>query len=347
MRIAGFAFLLLSGMMAAAAPGYAGFEYTPSVNATPAAPVVTPEPVIQEAPMPVVSAPPVEAEPLNNTARNMAQPRTPSSVEPVYVRRQRDTIPLKAPKDQPMDTEALLEATENGDPLALTPEGIKNAPVRNTGRLVINPYPLDSEAKHNDSAAVSVEQAMMEQGGNLRPVATPGQRSTQGMLTRARMSGRYSDDAGYLDRSGMTKEASASSEGLLDSMTPMPEGEGPSLKKVESQPLPPYPARKPAQVSAHAAPREDYAASAQSSAQDTAGQYAEAVGFGRDLPLALALSQVVPAQYSYSFAKDVNVGTTVSWQGGKPWNMVLDDMLSQKGLRAVIQDNQVTIVKAS
>lgn len=75
--------------------------------------------------------------------------------------------------------------------------------------------------------------------------------------------------------------------------------------------------------------------------------YAEAVGFGRDLPLPLALSQIVPPGYSYAFAQNIDAGVNVSWQGGKPWNQVLDDMLAPSGMRAVIQGNQVMIVKAA
>ena len=98
------------------------------------------------------------------------------------------------------------------------------------------------------------------------------------------------------------------------------------------------------------APLIDPAPLAQDTSQDTAADrnaFTEAVGFGRDLPLALALSQVVPADFSYAFAKDVNVGTNVSWQGGKPWNQVLDEMLAQNGMRAVIENNTITIQNAN
>ena len=73
--------------------------------------------------------------------------------------------------------------------------------------------------------------------------------------------------------------------------------------------------------------------------------YSEAIGFGRDLPLALALSQVVPPEYSYAFGQNVDVGSTVSWQGGKPWNEVLNEMLAPSGMVSIIQDRQVTIVR--
>lgn len=98
--------------------------------------------------------------------------------------------------------------------------------------------------------------------------------------------------------------------------------------------IPPTPPRKPnvpVQAFEPAAQNEDFA---------------EAVGFGRDLPLALALSQVVPPGYNYSFGQNVDAGTTVSWQGGKPWNEVLQDMLAQSGLRADMRGKQVMIKSA-
>ncbi len=72
-------------------------------------------------------------------------------------------------------------------------------------------------------------------------------------------------------------------------------------------------------------------------------EYSDAVGFGRDLPLALALSQVVPDDYAFGFADDKVAGEIVTWQGGKPWDQVLNDMLADQGLRAIIQGKKVTI----
>jgi hypothetical protein len=77
--------------------------------------------------------------------------------------------------------------------------------------------------------------------------------------------------------------------------------------------------------------------------RSVSNSYAEAVGFGRDLPLALALSQIIPNDYSHRFANDANAGAIVSWEGGKPWNQALNDMLSAKGMTATIQGKQVII----
>ncbi|MCI5060390.1 MAG: STN domain-containing protein [Alphaproteobacteria bacterium] len=71
--------------------------------------------------------------------------------------------------------------------------------------------------------------------------------------------------------------------------------------------------------------------------------YEQAVGFGKDLPLALALSQVVPEGFTYRYAPNVDAGEIVSWQGGVPWNQVLDQMLRSKGMMADIRGNDVII----
>lgn len=71
--------------------------------------------------------------------------------------------------------------------------------------------------------------------------------------------------------------------------------------------------------------------------------FSEAVGFGSDMPLAMALQQVVPAEYAFAFGPDVNAGSRVSWNGGKPWNEVVSEMASSLGLRADIRGRVVHI----
>ena len=66
-------------------------------------------------------------------------------------------------------------------------------------------------------------------------------------------------------------------------------------------------------------------------------------GFGSDLPLVIALQQVVPPGYQYSFANGVSPGVSVSWEGGKPWQNVLSDMLGTHGLGYRLQGNTVVI----
>lgn len=66
-------------------------------------------------------------------------------------------------------------------------------------------------------------------------------------------------------------------------------------------------------------------------------------GFGSDLALVIALQQIVPAGYQFSFAPGVNPGSVVSWQGGKPWPEVLKAALDEQGLGFQVQNNVVVV----
>ncbi len=66
-------------------------------------------------------------------------------------------------------------------------------------------------------------------------------------------------------------------------------------------------------------------------------------GFGSNMPLALALQQIVPADYAYAFGNNVNPGQTVSWDGGRPWDQIVNDMLAPHKLEAVIVGKVVHI----
>jgi hypothetical protein len=76
---------------------------------------------------------------------------------------------------------------------------------------------------------------------------------------------------------------------------------------------------------------------------ETTPVFAEAVGFGSDMPLAIALQQVVPSEYAFSFGADVNPGQRVSWNGGKPWNQVVLEMIAPLDLEANISGRVVHI----
>ena len=66
-------------------------------------------------------------------------------------------------------------------------------------------------------------------------------------------------------------------------------------------------------------------------------------GFGMDMPLALALRQIVPPEYAYSFGDNVNPGARVSWEGGKPWNDVLNESLAPLGFEAFVHNKRVIL----
>ncbi len=71
--------------------------------------------------------------------------------------------------------------------------------------------------------------------------------------------------------------------------------------------------------------------------------YEDVHGFGDGLPLAMALGQIVPPDYTYSFAEGVDPGTRVSWEGGRPWNLVLIDMMAPHGFEPAIIDKTVVV----
>jgi hypothetical protein len=159
-------------------PAQAGFEFS-AAKAPAKEEAVAPEDAL-DAPMPIVPTNAVSAEPLDDMAapENDHVLKAPGAVaqeaqsEPVYIRRQHSNIVIKADKGQPIDTEALLKATENGDMVELEGQPRTNlaASPASDGALVIDPYPLDSDkgASHSNMGKAATEQALMEQGGNLR-----------------------------------------------------------------------------------------------------------------------------------------------------------------------------------
>lgn len=76
---------------------------------------------------------------------------------------------------------------------------------------------------------------------------------------------------------------------------------------------------------------------------DAPSDYADVNGFGADMPLAFALRQVVPAEYAFSFGPNVNPGYRVSWSGGQPWNIVVQDMIAPLKLASQIHQKTVII----
>ncbi len=76
------------------------------------------------------------------------------------------------------------------------------------------------------------------------------------------------------------------------------------------------------------------------------GDFEVIEGFGADMPLALALQQIVPQGYAYSFGQGVNPGALVTWDGGKPWNQVISDMLAPHSLGFAIEGSRVHVRQA-
>ena len=98
----------------------------------------------------------------------------------------------------------------------------------------------------------------------------------------------------------------------------------------------------PENASTQAEPVEKVIADVTSSnASRAVEEEAKVVGFGSDMPLALALRQVVPANFSYSFAESVNPGQRVSWNGGKAWFDVVREMVQPIDLNVEIRGRVV------
>lgn len=111
---------------------------------------------------------------------------------------------------------------------------------------------------------------------------------------------------------------------------------------VIAQPAAPQPLLQPA--AQQPMPMQPQAQPQQAPMVMGAGTYAMAEGFGRDLPLVMALRQIVPPSYGFVFDPRVDLSRRISWQGGMPWDMVLQNTLAPLGLSARIQGTSVSIL---
>ncbi len=174
-----------------------------------------------------------------------------------------------------------------------------------SGGLYIDPYPMQNNQTMNRIADAQINQVVTEKSGALNPVQLGG-----GMTTGV------SQKQTYVSRQIPTSNRGKSIASIgINSLTPMMGDEpaplpGYGLGSVERQPM---------------------------------RQYAQAVGFGKNLPLALAISQVIPSEYTHRFDGDISPSAMVDWDGGKPWNVVLNDMLRDENMTADIEGNVVVI----
>lgn len=66
-------------------------------------------------------------------------------------------------------------------------------------------------------------------------------------------------------------------------------------------------------------------------------------GFGDKVPLTVALQQILPQGYGYTLGDGVDPGQLVSWRGGRPWAVVLQDMAGSSGLVTATHGQNVTV----
>lgn len=104
------------------------------------------------------------------------------------------------------------------------------------------------------------------------------------------------------------------------------------LQEPSARPVPPAPQSE-----------DILAAPVQRQMSDDATSMSIIEGFGRDIPLALMLRQIVPSHYGFSFAPGIDQAIPLSWEGGAPWDVVLAQSLAKEGMGMTVYDDVVEI----
>lgn len=255
------------------------------------------------APRAEVSTPPAAPQPILPKSQMMPTPVAPPVMPP-------NAFPAAPVMAQPLNNVAPPPAPTGQEQVMRSLE----KPFK-TG-LYIDPYPLRTQ----DNIAMvpssqSVAQGMAENGGGLTPVQLGA---------------------------GMTSGAKAQKANNQKAMNGFEPPRPPMQPMMASSGLTPIPGGEPAPLPNVAGIEQAYRDNSYS-AQQIPVQYANAVGFGKELPLELALSQVIPEGFTYDIVGEVNESATVSWEGGEPWNVVLNNMLRTQNMTAIINGDQVTI----
>ncbi len=73
---------------------------------------------------------------------------------------------------------------------------------------------------------------------------------------------------------------------------------------------------------------------------------AQVQGFGKQVPLVVAMRQILPPGYSFVKGEGVDLSQSVDWQGGKAWPDVLADAVQPLGLTARLTGDTVVINRA-
>jgi len=234
----------------------------------------------------------------------------PAPVAPPMAPMAQNAFPASPVMREPLPPTPLMSPQDYRAP---APMAAPSTPQRNLSKsgLVIDPYPLRGNSQgSNGLTDNSVQQAMAQEAKILHPLHLGS-----GMTTGAKPEKMPTASVGGRGYERMPRGPIVG----RSTMTPMAGGEPAPLPGIENAYRQPTRAQQPMR------------------------NYAQAVGFGRDLPLGLALSQVIPSEYSHSFVESVDAGITVSWEGGKPWNQVLENMLRPQNLTASIEGSRVTI----
>lgn len=73
--------------------------------------------------------------------------------------------------------------------------------------------------------------------------------------------------------------------------------------------------------------------------------FSDAEGFGEQVPLSFAASQIVPKHVRVTFGPGVDTESPVSWRGGQPWNRVLATAVAPLGYRIESGRMSVTVLR--
>ena len=140
----------------------------------------------------------------------------------------------------------------------------------------------------------------------------------------------------------LTPEPDAMPDATMD-VPPVP-AESVPVENVESQTLPPpgtFAEAEGEQETSPAQQAEDQPVELVETTAEDQGPVLE--GFGKEIPLAIALRDIVPPQFAYSFAEERFAGLIVSWRGGKSWHDVLNETLANHGLTSTKAGNAIII----
>lgn len=70
-------------------------------------------------------------------------------------------------------------------------------------------------------------------------------------------------------------------------------------------------------------------------------------GFGTNVPLSLALQQIIPAGLTVEDQVGLDQNMMVSWAGGRPFDKILEDMLYAHGVRVTVTGSSVVLFRAT
>lgn len=313
-----FSAMAVSGLLLTATTTHAGFEWVPAPRkqqeAMPSAPAA-PAPAVEQA-MPGQDA---------LTPADQALAPMPGLEEP----RQEVLV-------APAQPAPVIKSKSFVQPQSPAPNGIPLAPLNAPPVMAAQPTP----ATPNPAEAAAAQATFDGQ----RQPAMPAEQAPKAPMARTNII--MPDDAPASAREHLPsdskpmpiapQEMSAPANENNEDLSVPPAAEVLPEERV-SVPDAPAPTATPA-VSAAPAPANNIPAEAPS-----APAFAVIEGFGNDMPLALALKEIVPDGYAYSFGIGVDPGALVSWSGGKPWTEVVKDMVAPLGLNADINGNVIAV----